>query len=148
MITLQEAQWQLAEKMFDMTRLEGEEAILAFGEANGVPRTDQRASRFHLKRIWVTNGERVGCEECGSMPDFIGNEEHSARLLDAMLAEGWQVNFDRMAFDMPDGHVSVFMRRAKYTGGLSNAADRKRALFLLALGWKQIEIPEELQVRP
>jgi hypothetical protein len=136
-ITIQEAQWQLTEKIHGLERLEGAAAIYEWQEGHGINR---RESRDHVRRIWVKDGDRFGCEECGTMPDYLENEEDSAKLLDWLLGEGYQ-----MVFDTIGRFVEVAARRMPGPSAADFNEKRRAALLKVALAIHSIEIPQELE---
>lgn len=72
----------VAEHVFGLRRVEGQEAILA-----AIPEMRQLAehgdgdlSRMHLKRLWVRSERDYYCEECGNLPSYSSD-----------IAAAWQV---------------------------------------------------------
>ncbi len=140
-MTLQEAQWQLTEKIQGLERLEGAAAIYEWQEGHGISPKQRIPATDHVRRIWVKDGGRYACEECGTMPDYLENEEDSAKLLDWLLGQGYQVIFDTLG-----RFVEVAARRVPGPSAGDYDEKRRAALFKVALQIQSIEIPEELKV--
>jgi len=71
-------------------------------------------------------------------PDYLGSEDASAMLLDAMPTPLLNRNRDRFPEEQWACSEDVFKGICHYS------ADRKTVVFLAALAWKQIERPDGL----
>jgi hypothetical protein len=74
------------------------------------------------------------------MPDYLENEEDSAKLLDWLIGEGYQVIFDSIG-----KFVEVVARRIPGPSAAEYNEKRRAALLKVALAIQSIEIPQELE---
>lgn len=82
----------LAEHVLGWRPLSGREALAQeVGPEHLPPR-----SRGHVQRVWFRGpGERMACDECGDMPDWVGEDAAALRLLKDIAGSGqhWQITY-------------------------------------------------------
>ena len=78
----------IAEKVMGWERIEGEKAISEFENQ------PQKNDWFHRKCIWIKDGQRMACEECGTLPQYTDSISDAWQVVEKMIEKGFDFGID------------------------------------------------------